>query len=131
MSHTHITLPVIVVDFDTLLETIIDEERIPIVANIDKVIGFFVEDLPQAVQQPFIQQFTAFLEHICGAGDEANLIREYLGNCFVRGNDSADLLKALNALTDKALSIEKSLKYVRTWVRTVVAALMSHTLPGL
>lgn len=125
MPHTHITLRVKVIE----LETIIDEEHIPVVANIGKVTHFFVEDLPQEVQQLFVQQFTAFLEHICEAGDEANLIREYLGNCFIGGDDSGDLLvKALGALTSKDLLIKdllirESLESVLKWVTAVVSAI--------
>ncbi len=123
MLPQQITLRVLARSFDTILESLIDGERVPIDINTAKLIEYLTEDLPQEVQQPFTQQCAAFLERVCAAGDEATLIREYLGDLVVSYNDSENLPAALSALTGKDLVVNTSLSYVRTWVRTVVRTL--------
>lgn len=121
--HTHITLQAPVKSFDTALDAVVDGEWVLIQANIAKLIHFFAEDLPQEAQQPFRRQFAVFLEHVCEAGDETNLTREYLGNYLTWGCDSADLPKALSALTRKDLLIRENLEDVAKWVTAVASAL--------
>src|SRR6266496_524691 len=107
--------------FDAIID-FVDDGRVPIEVNTAKLIEFLAEGyLPQEVQQLFRQQCAAFLERVGTAGDEATLIREYLGDLIIGKSNSADLPKSLAALTGKPLVVEKSLKHVRTWIRAVVA----------
>lgn len=123
MSHTHITLRVQVSSFDTILDALVDKERVPIDVNLDKLIQFLVGDFPSEVLPAYIDQCAVFLEQVCNAGSEADLIREYLGDLATASYDSADLLLALSALTHKDLLVKESVKNAGAWITAMVAAL--------
>jgi hypothetical protein len=123
LRHTHIALLFQVKTFDARLDDFVDRKRFPLDINLERYIDCLVSDLPQSVKRPCTQQLTVFLEHVCEAGDEANLLREYLADILMSGIDSTNLPKALSSLTGKDLVVNVSLKNVGEWVTAVAAAL--------
>lgn len=123
MSPKQITLRVQVCSFDTMLDSLVDDERVSIDVNTAKFLGYLLGDLPQEVLQPAREQWAVFLAHMHEAGDEASLIREYLGDLVTGDYNSADLPKALGALKSRGLPVEVSLEDLDAWVRNVVSAL--------
>lgn len=123
LPHQQIALRVEVSSFDTVLDALVDEERISIDVNISKLIQFLGGELPPEVQPAFIDQCAAFLEHICEAGSEADLIREYLGDLVTKPSRSAKLFIALRSLTHKDLLAKESLENVGDRISAVVSAL--------
>ena len=123
MTHTHITLRVQVSSFDTILDALVEEERVPINVNVGKLIQFLAEVLPPEVQPAFTDQCAVFLEQVGNAGSEADLMREYLGDLVTTSYDSANLPTALGALTHKDLQVKESIENVAAWLMAVDFAL--------
>ena len=123
MSHKQIALRIQVGSFDTILDSLVDEERLPIDVNVGKLIQFLVGDLPSEVQPASKDQCAVFLEQVCNAGSEADLMREYLGDLVTTSYDSANLPIALSALTHKDLLVIENMENVVAWLKAVVSAL--------
>ncbi len=123
MAHTHITLRVQTRFFDDLPASLFDEERVSIIVSIGGLIDLLVGELPQQVQKPCRQQLAVFLERVCEAGDEADLMREYLGDLIKMCHDRVDFPQALSDLTGKNLLIKTDVWSIRKWTRLAVAAL--------
>lgn len=126
MPHTHITLPLRIKSL-RLPASLFHEERVPIDFDIRKLIAYFEEALPHEVRLAFRQQSTVFLGRVCEAGNEAEFMREYLGDLVTEDYDLNDLPGVLSALMHKEVPTPPmgnlSDEDVLRWTEEVVAAL--------
>lgn len=117
--------------FEAFPASLFDGERVPITISINGLIDFLVRNLPQEAQKPCRQQLVVFLERVCEAGDQADPMREYLGDLVTTRHTlegsylSETFPQALSALAGKDLltTIQTHVRRTRKWTRLAVAEL--------